>query len=105
MERAGDNCTLNTECTSFLCTGSVNNDFTVTANATYTFHPCDDPITFSTFATVSSLPNPVQDVERVNQSTTIVLSPEIVGTLGLTLEQTEDGVRFGVSVWLLHYLN
>jgi hypothetical protein len=102
VEKAGETCDINIECISFTCVGVVdpNNNPQVVADTTYTFHPCDDPITFSTFSTVSSFEGLVFDVRRINQSAVIQLNPSFLGSVGLTFNQTEDGVRFGVSALL-----
>ena len=98
MESAGETCTINEECTSFFCTGVVDpdNNPPAVADSTYTFLPCEDPIAIHILSTVSSLPGMVIDAQ-LNDSAVIVLNPEFLGTVELTFEQTEDGVRFGVS--------
>ena len=70
----------------------------VIADTTYTFFPCDDPPTFSVFAVVSTLDEPVLDeVLEFNGTVTIKFNPSVLGTIDITLIPTESGVIFGVS--------
>ena len=96
VERAGENCSLNTECTQFQCVGVVDEINNFVATTTYTFHPCNDPVSLSVLATVTSLDDPVLDAE-VSRNMTVDFVPSGLGGIHLTLEQQETGVRFGVS--------
>lgn len=101
MNRAGETCTVSTDCNSFDCIGVVDEEQTppVVADTTYTFLPCEEPPSFSVFATVTSFQEPVLDVELVfNGTFTIAFNPEFLGTISITLDATENGVIFGVSL-------
>ena len=98
VEKAGETCEINDDCTQFTCTGVVdpNNNPPVVAESVYTFDPCDDPISFSAVGTVNTLPDPVLDVV-VNESSSINFNPDFLGTIHIFLEPTMGGVMLEVS--------
>ncbi len=73
----------------------AENDPPIVATSNYTFLPCEDPIGFVVHATVSSFSETVLD-HTINESTSIDLNPSFLGTIHITLEPTDNGVRFGV---------
>lgn len=96
VEKAGETCTINAECTAFFCTGVVDRVNQVVADSTYTFNPCKDPITLTVFSEVSTQSDPVIDTV-LDESATVTLMPSYLGSVRFILEQADDGVRFGVS--------
>lgn len=98
VEKAGEVCIINDECNGFNCIGVVDpyNDPPVVADTVYNFFPCEDPMSFSMLATVTTLSHPVLDVV-INESVSIDFTPSFLGRIHITFMQTDSGVRFGVS--------
>ncbi len=100
VEKTGETCTLHPNCDSFTCIGVVDaeNDPPVVATSIYTFLPCEDPIQFYTYATVSSFPGIDVLNHTINGSASIDFTPDFLGTIHIILEPIDNGVRFGVRI-------
>ena len=91
-------CEKNQECTSITCT--VESTYRREVNQTYSFNPCSSPIQLTVLVTITGQG---QTITISDVLTTSAIQNTGFGKLDIHMVDTEAGVKFGVSKYILQF--